>query len=190
MINMGVVNARSLSNAQSHSTEWCIRFLDWEQTSSCSPDILYQLPPSTTIDSFLFVQLTCLTVLFHTSVQVLFGFLLPWNPLLHTLCISSPSHHLFCNTFPYRRSLFCCNTSVMSSICNLFFSCLLGNLSFTLMLHIHLTILISARWSATTFSFLTGQVSLSCNMLLHTQLRIHLHSQTTFLSNSVIRPYY
>jgi len=40
--------------------------------------------------------------------------------------------------------------------------------------HIHLTILISARWSATTFSFLTGQVSLPCNMLLHTQLLYNL----------------
>jgi len=36
--------------------------------------------------------------------------------------------------------------------------------------HIHLTILISALWSATSFSFLTGQVSLPCNILLCTQL--------------------
>ena len=35
--------------------------------------------------------------------------------------------------------------------------------------HIHLTILTSARWSANSFSFLTGQVSLSCNTLLCTQ---------------------
>ena len=35
--------------------------------------------------------------------------------------------------------------------------------------HIHLTILISASWSA-TFSFLTGQVSLPCNTLLRTPL--------------------
>ena len=41
---------------------------------------------------------------------------------------------------------------------------------FTLTLHIHLTVLISARWSATSFSFLTGQVSLPCRILLHTQL--------------------
>ena len=40
------------------------------------------------------------------------------------------------------------------------FISLFGSLSFTLTLHIHLTILISARWSATSFSFLTGQVSL------------------------------
>ena len=32
---------------------------------SCSSDILYQLPPSTTIYSILLVQFTCLTVLFH-----------------------------------------------------------------------------------------------------------------------------
>ena len=32
---------------------------------SCSSDIPYQLPPSTTICSILLVQFTCLTVLFH-----------------------------------------------------------------------------------------------------------------------------
>jgi len=37
-----------------------------------------------------------------------------------------------------------------------------------------LTIFISAGWSATTFSFLAGQVSLPCNMLLHTQLLYNL----------------
>jgi len=41
---------------------------------------------------------------------------------------------------------------------------------FTLTSHIHLTILISARWSATSFSFLTGQVLLPCSTLLRTQL--------------------
>jgi len=35
---------------------------------------------------------------------------------------------------------------------------LLGTLSFTLMSHIHLTILISAHWSAISFSFLAGHV--------------------------------
>ena len=37
-----------------------------------------------------------------------------------------------------------------------------------------MTILISARWSATTFSFLTGQVSFPCSMLLRTQLLYNL----------------
>ena len=62
------------------------------------------------------------------------------------------------------------NTNAVSSIPNLSLSSLLGNLSFSLTPHIHLTILISARRSATSFSFLTGQVSLPRNMLLHTQL--------------------
>jgi len=49
-------------------------------------------------------------------------------------------------------------------------SSLLGSLSFTFTSYIHLTILASAHWSATSFSFLTGQVSLPCNTLLRTQL--------------------
>jgi len=40
--------------------------------------------------------------------------------------------------------------------------------------HIHLTILISARWSATSFSFLPDKVSLPCNILLRTQLLYNL----------------
>ena len=40
--------------------------------------------------------------------------------------------------------------------------------------HIHLTILVSAHWSATSFSFLTGQVSLPYNILLCTQLLYNL----------------
>ena len=138
MINMGVDNARSLSNAQSHSTEWCIRVLDWERTSSYSSDILYQLPPSSTIYSILVVQFTCLTVLFPPLSRSSLVFLLALNPLLYTLCISSPNHHLFCNIFPYRRNRFCCNTSVMSSISNLSVSCLVESLSFSLMPLIHL----------------------------------------------------
>ena len=54
---------------------------------SWSSDILYQLPPSTTIHSILFVQFTCLTDLFHNLFPGLFGL------RLHTPCISSPNHH-------------------------------------------------------------------------------------------------
>jgi len=43
---------------------------------------------------------------------------------------------------------------------------LLGTLSCSFMPHIHLTILISAHWSAISFSFLMGQVSLPCNILV------------------------
>ena len=42
------------------------------------------------------------------------------------------------------------------------------------MSHIHLTFLIYAHWSDTSFSFLTGQVSLPCNILFHTQLLYNL----------------
>jgi len=94
-------------------------------------------------------------------------FLLVWDPVLHTPYISAPNHHhLFAtHVCPYHCSLCCCSTNVTSPITNHSLRSLLGNLSFTLMPHIHLTILISARWSATTFSFLTGQVSLPCNIL-------------------------
>ena len=88
-------------------------------------------------------------------------------------CCSSPNHHLFA---AHAHTIAACSAVIpmLSSIPNLSLSSLLGILSFSLMPHIHLTILISARWSATTFSFLTGQVSLLCNMLLHTQLLYNL----------------
>ena len=61
-------------------------------------NIVYQLPPSTTIHSILFVQFMCLTVLFHN----LSPFPL-WSSfstgtlyfILHNPYISSPKHHLF-----------------------------------------------------------------------------------------------
>jgi len=73
-------------------------------------------------------------------------------------------------TCPYHRNLFCCSINIISSIPNLSLNSILGTLSVTLTLHIRLTILISARWSATSFSFLTGQVWLPCSILLRTQL--------------------
>jgi len=97
------------------------------------------------------------------SEQVFFG--LPLGLALST----SYSIHFFIqslrSTCPYCRNLLCCSTEITSSnpsLCQLF--------TFTLTSHIHLTILILAHWSATSFSFLTGQVSLPCNILLHTQL--------------------
>ena len=104
-----------------------------------------------------------------TSLQVLFG--LPLGPgpsISYSIHFFTQSSSSLRSTCPYQRSLFCCNTNAMSSIPSLSLSSLLGNLSFSLVPHIHLTILITARWSATTFSFLTGHVSLPCNMLLRT----------------------
>ena len=110
-----------------------------------------------------------------TSVQVHIGLPLGLGPStsysMHFFAQSSS----FRSTCPYHRSLFL----VIPMLCHLYLvslslSSLLGNLSFSLISHIHLTILISARWSATTFSFLAGQVSLPCNMLLRTQLLYNL----------------
>jgi len=72
-----------------------------------------------------------------------------------------------CSTCPYHRNLYCCSTKIMSSNPSLSRNPLLRTLSCSLMPHIHLTILISARWSAAWFSFLMGQVSLACK---HTTL--------------------
>ena len=89
-------------------------------------------------------------------------FLLVLDPLLHTPCISSPNHHLFA---AHAHTIAACSV-VIPIVCHLYLISLslslslsswLGNLSFSLMPHIHLTILIPARWSATSFSFLTGQ---------------------------------
>jgi len=86
---------------------------------SRSPNILYQLPPSITIDSIILIQFTCLTVPHNLSPNPPWSTSWVWNPLLHTPYISSPNHYLFCNTCPYHRNLFCCNTKIMSSIPNL-----------------------------------------------------------------------
>ena len=60
-----------------------------------------------------------------------------------------------------------CDKTNMNSIVIVF---LLRTLSFTLTLRVHLTILISVCWSGTSFSFLTGQISLLCSVLLRTQV--------------------
>ena len=51
----------------------------------------------------------------------------------------------FCNTCPYHHNLFFCSINIISSIPSLSLNSLLGTLCFTLTLHIHLTILTSAR---------------------------------------------
>jgi len=81
----------------------------------------------------------------------------------------------FCSTCPYHRNLFCCGTKNMSSNPSLSLNLLLGILCCSFTPHIHLTIFISVCWSATSCSFLTGHVSLPCNILLHTQVLYNLH---------------
>jgi len=106
-----------------------------------------------------------------TSFHVLFGLPLRLEPSTsYSIHFFTQSVSSFRSTCPYHRNLFCCSVSIISCIPSLSLSSLLGTLSFTLTLHIHLTILISARWSAISFSFLTCQVSRPCSILLRTQL--------------------
>jgi len=101
-------------------------------------------------------------------------YLLAWHPPLHTPYISSTNHYLLFTT--HAHTIATC-FAVVARFCHLILVSLnrfLGTLSSSLMPHIHRTILISACWSATSFSFLTGQVLLPCNILLHTQLLYNL----------------
>ena len=72
------------------------------------------------------------------------------SSLVYLLVCSPPPHipyiSSFRNTWTYHRNLFCCSTKSSPSLS---LNSLLGPLSFTLTSHIHLTILISACWSAT-----------------------------------------
>jgi len=155
---------------------YCFTALCWYQKTfthshlSWSPIILDLIPPSTMIHIIILVQFTCLAVFLHnlcpsplwsTSQSGTLHF------ILHTFC--HPIIVFFRNTWPYECNLLCCSAEILSSNLSLSLNSTWNSISFTL-LHIHLTILISARWSATLFSFPTGQVSLPCNTLLCTQL--------------------
>jgi len=143
---------------------------------SRSSSNLYELLPSATIQ----LQFTRLTIFLHN---------LSPTPLWSTSC--SEALHLIFHTFLHPISVFFSQHMPIPTIAACFavvlrlyhlflvslnlslslsLNSLLGTLSFYLMSHIHLTILISALWSATSFSSLTGQVSLPCSILLRTQL--------------------
>jgi len=112
------------------------------------------------------------------SLQVFFGLplglapsTLAWHPQLHTAYISSPNHCLVFTAHSHTIAACFAVVPRLSSNPSLSLNLLLGTLlSCSLMPHMHLTILISARWSSTSFSFLMGQVSLRYNILLCTQL--------------------
>jgi len=131
------------------------------------------------------VHFTCLTILSdNLSPGPLWSSSWSWtlNFILHTFLPQSSSS--FRSTCPYQCSLFCYKTNAMSSITSHSLSSLLGNLSFSLTPHIHLTILISARWSATTF------LSLQARSHFHATCCFTHNYYTTFLSKSKTRPYW
>jgi len=109
-------------------------------------------------------------------------FLLDWQPgTLHFILLTFTFLHLVIVFFlhhmpscPHHRNLYCCSVHIMSSNPSLSFNPLLQTLSCSFMPLIHLTIPVCACWSATSFSFLTGQVSLPWNILLRTQLLYNL----------------
>ena len=81
-----------------------------------------------------------------TSHHVLFGLPLGLEPSTsYSIHFFTQSVSSFRNTCPYHRNLFCCSINIISSIPSLCLNSLLGTLTFTVTLHIHLTILISAR---------------------------------------------
>ena len=112
---------------------------------SWSLSSLYQLLPSTTIHSILLVQITCLAIILHNLFPCTL-WSTSWSGASTSYAIHffTQSVSSFRSTCPYHRNLFCYSINVISSIPSLSLNSLLGTLSFTLTLHIHLTILISA----------------------------------------------
>ena len=81
-----------------------------------------------------------------TSLHVLFVLLLGLEPSTsYSIHFFTHSMSSFCNTCPYNCVQFCCSINIVLSIPSLSLNYLLGTMSFNLTLHIHLTILISAR---------------------------------------------
>ena len=81
-----------------------------------------------------------------TSFHVLFGLPLGLEPSTsYSTHFFTQSVSSFRNTCPYHCNLFCYTINRISSIPSLYLNSLLRTLSTTLTLHIHLTILISAR---------------------------------------------
>ena len=77
-----------------------------------------------------------------TSFHVLFGLPLGLEPFTsYSIHFFTQSVSSFRSACPYHHNLFCCSINIiLSSIPSLSLNCLLGTLSFTLTLHIHLTI--------------------------------------------------
>jgi len=108
-------------------------------------------------------------------------YLLVWSPEPNIPYIFSPNQ---CRLFATHAHTIVTCFVVVPTLYHLFLVFLstpYSTVSFTLTLHIHWTILISAGWSATSFSFLTGQVSLRCSILLRIQLLYNLLISDIFL---------
>ena len=137
---------------------------------SWSSSNLYQLLASTTIHNIIPIQFTRLTIFLHNLSLV---YVLVCSPPPHIPHISLTNQYRLFAT--HAHTIAACFAVVprlyhlfLISVSTLYLGLYL--ISFTLTSHIHLTILISARWSATSFFFPDSQVSLPCSILLCTQL--------------------
>jgi len=82
-----------------------------------------------------------------TSLHVLFGLRLVLEPSTsYSIHFFTQSVSSFRNTCPYHCHLFCCSIKIISSTPSLSVNSLLGTLSFTLTICIHLTILFWNKW--------------------------------------------
>ena len=143
------------------------------------PIVPYLLPPSIMIHGILSVQFTCLTVFFH-NLTPSFLWSTSWSGTLHFI------FHTFLHPIII---FFSQHMPVPSQPVLLYYRDYVINpsleiLSCSIMPHIHLTILASARWSATSYSFLWA--------------RSHFHATYCFahncctisLSLSMVYPYW
>jgi len=99
-----------------------------------------------------------------TSLQGFFGLPLGLTPYASkSMHFFTQSFSAFLKTCPYHLNLCPCITVIISSLPSLSPKSLLENLSVILMPHIHLIILISARWSVNFYNFL-GRNSTLCHL--------------------------
>ena len=103
------------------------------------------LLPSTTIYSILPVQTMCLAIFLH-NLSPCPVWSTSWSGALHLIfhTFLHPISVFFSQCIPIPLQPVCCSISIISSMPSLSLISLLGILSFTLTLHVHLTILISA----------------------------------------------
>jgi len=109
------------------------------------------------------------------SLQVFFGLSFGLAPSTsYSIHFFTQSLSSFCSTCSYHHNRFCCVTEIIHLILVSLSTPYSELYLVALMPHIHLTILISACWSAIWFSFLKDQVSFPCSILLCTQMQYNL----------------
>jgi len=121
--------------------------------------------------------------LLHNPSPSPFCLPLVWHPPLHSPCISLPNH---CLLFTTHAHTIATSFAVVPRLCHsiiVSLSSLYLELSFTLTSHIHLSIVISACWNVISCSFLTGQVSIPCNILLLYSLLLITNDISLLVSN-------